>query len=159
MDWGGVIMNKFLSRDNKSRHKRYTTDAFEIATAFTNQAAVQCVAIQPNNLNELPQQEIDFLKNLPTTWEETRFIDGYPGKYVVMARRHGDKWYVAGLNATKEPMQLTIDTKELGLTQQLTDQVDKKTKEVKNAEILPLKPNKKGLVKFTMQPNGGIVMF
>jgi hypothetical protein len=159
MDWGGVIMNKFLSRDNKSRHKRYTTDAFEIATAFTNQAAVQCVAIQPNNLNELPQQEIDFLKQLPTTWEETRFIDGYPGKYVVMARRHGDKWYVAGLNATKEPMQLTIDTKELGLTQQLTDQVDKKTKEVKNAEILPLKPNKKGLVKFTMQPNGGIVMF
>ena len=159
MDWGGVIMNKFLSRDNKSRHKRYTTDAFEIATAFTNQAAVQCVAIQPNNLNELPQQEIDFLKQLPTTWEETRFIDGYPGKYVVMARRHGDKWYVAGLNATKEPMQLTIDTKELGLTQQLTDQVDKKTKEVKNAEILPLKPNKKGLIKFTMQPNGGIVMF
>jgi hypothetical protein len=50
MDWGGVIMNKYMSRDNKSRHQRQTTDAFEMATAFTNQAAIQCVATQPNNL-------------------------------------------------------------------------------------------------------------
>jgi hypothetical protein len=159
MDWGGVIMNKYLSRDNKSRHMRQTTDAFEIATAFTNQASVQCVAIQPNNLSELPKHEIDFLKNLPTTWDETRFIDGYPGKYVVMARRHGDKWYVAGLNATKEPLQLSLDTKEFGLSQQLIDHVEKKSKAITNVDILPLKPNKKGQVKFTMQPNGGIVLF
>jgi hypothetical protein len=55
--------------------------------------------MQPNNLTELPQAELDFLKELPTTWDETRFIDGYPGKYVVLARRHGEQWYIAGLNA------------------------------------------------------------
>lgn len=90
MDWGGTIMNKYLSRDNKSRHRRYTTDVFEMASAIMNQAAIQCIAIYPNNLSELPQHEIDFLKSVPTTWDETKFIAGYPGKYAVVARRHGD---------------------------------------------------------------------
>lgn len=44
-----------------------------------NQAAIQCIAIYPNNLSELPQHEIDFLKSVPTTWDETKFIAGYPG--------------------------------------------------------------------------------
>ena len=65
------------------------------------QTSVQCVAMQPNNLKELPEVEINFLKELPTTWEETVFIDGYPGKYVVLARRNGNNWYIAGLNAEK----------------------------------------------------------
>ena len=131
MDWGGVIMNKYLSPDNKSRHTRKTTDMFEIATAFTNQTAVQCIAMQPNNLQELPADELDLLKQLPTTWDETRFIDGYPGKYVVLARRQGDKWYVAGLNATKEPMTLSLRLPMFGAgetVQVFTDQADKKTK-------------------------------
>lgn len=158
MDWGGVIMNRFLSRDNKSRHARQTTDVFEIATAFTNQAAIQCVAIQPNNLDELPAAEIDFLKQLPTTWDETRLIDGYPGKYVVMARRHGDKWYVAGLNGTKEPLKLALDLTAFNVKQQLIDTVDKKTKAMSVA-ITDQKADKKGITKIELLPNGGIVLF
>jgi hypothetical protein len=158
MDWGGVIMNRFLSRDNKSRHARQTTDVFEIATAFTNQAAIQCVAIQPNNLDELPIAEIDFLKQLPTTWDETRLIDGYPGKYVVMARRHGDKWYVAGLNGTKEPLKLALDLTAFNVKQQLIDTVDKKTKAMSVA-ITDQKADKKGITKIELLPNGGIVLF
>ena len=97
-DWGGVMMNHHMSRDNKSRHQRYTSDVFEMASAIVIQTSVNCVAIYPNNLEELPQHELDFLKEIPTTWEETQFIEGYPTKYVVLARRTGDKWYVAGLN-------------------------------------------------------------
>ncbi len=158
MDWGGVIMNKYLSKDNKSRHARQTTDVFEIATAFTNQTAIQCVAMQPNNLEELPQTELDFLKVLPTTWDETRFLDGYPGKYVVLARRHGDQWYVAGLNALKEPLTLTLDLSDFHLSTLLTDAVNKKTKEVSFSKA-PLKTDKRGQTKITIQPNGGIVMY
>ena len=158
MDWGGVIMNKYLSPDNKSRHTRKTTDLFEIATAFTNQTAVQCIAMQPNNLDELPQVELDFLKGIPTTWDETRFIDGYPGKYVVLARRHGTQWYVAGLNAQKEPLSLTLDLSQFNVKTQFTDQTDKR-KNVVGVQMLPLKADKKGFSKITMQPNGGIVLF
>ena len=157
MDWGGVIMNKYMSKDNKTRHTRKTTDAFEIASAFTNQTAIQCIAMQPNNLQELPQAELDFLKAIPTTWDETRYVDGYPGKFVVLARRHGDQWYVAGLNALKEPLTLTLDLDDFDVTRQFCDQVDKKGA-VTGIAISPLKL-KKGKAKVTMQPNGGFVAY
>ncbi len=153
MDWGGVIMNKYLSRDNKSRHARQTTDGFEIATAFTNQAAIQCVAMQPNNLNDLPEIELDFLMRLPTTWDETRFIEGYPGKYVVLARRHGTQWYVAALNALKEPLQLTLDLNGYNLKQIVQDN------KMGSVDVEELKTNKKGMAKITIGPNGGTVLF
>ena len=108
MDWGGIIMNKYLSRDNKSRHRRATSDMFEIATAITNQSEVNCIAMQPNNLSELPAIELELLREMPTQWDETRFIDGYPGRYVVMARRHADRWYIAALNGTGEPLSLDL---------------------------------------------------
>ncbi len=157
MDWGGVIMNKYMSKDNKTRHTRKTTDAFEIASAFTNQTAIQCIAMQPNNLQELPQAELDFLKAIPTTWDETRYVDGYPGKYVVLARRHGDQWYVAGLNALKESLTLTLDLDDFDVTRQFNDQVDKKGTGTGIA-ISTLKL-KKGKAKITMQPNGGFVAY
>ena len=158
MDWGGVIMNKYLSPDNKSRHTRKTTDVFEIATAFTNQTAVQCIAMQPNNLQELPQVELDFLKQIPTTWDETRFIDGYPGRYVVLARRHGTQWYVAGLNGTRQPMTLSLDLSGLNIKTILVDQADRKG-QVTGVQSQPLKVDKKGKAKVTLQPNGGMLLY
>ena len=158
MDWGGVIMNKYLSKDNKSRHSRKTTDVFEIATAFTNQTAIQCVAIQPNNLQDLPQVELDFLKTLPTTWDETRFIDGYPGKFVILARRHANQWYIAALNAQKEPLNLSLNIKDYNVKSILMDTTDKKGI-ITDVTTQPVKADKKGNVKLTIQPNGGAVLF
>ena len=156
MDWGGIIMNKYLSRDNKSRHPRHTTDIFEMASGLIMQTSVQCVAMQPNNLQELPQFEMDFLRSLPTTWDETRYIDGYPGKYVVLARRHGNNWYVAGLSAEKQPLPLTLDLPMFAPGQTLQYYVDdKKTGE---PTLTTLKVDKKGKAKVLLQPNGGLIL-
>ena len=156
MDWGGIIMNKYMSTDNKSRHRRHTTDIFELASGIIMQTSVQCVAMQPNNLQELPQFEMDFLRQLPTTWEETRFIDGYPGKYVVLARKATNgQWYIAGLNAQSTPLTLSIDLFGFGdkLSKVLID--NKKGQPQKTA----LKRDKSGKTKITLQPNGGAVIF
>ena len=156
MDWGGIIMNKFMSTDNKSRHPRHTTDIFELASGITMQTSVQCVAMQPNNLDELPQFEMDYLRQLPTTWDETRFIDGYPGKYVVLARKATNgNWYIAGLNAQKEPLTLSINLSDFGsnLSKVL---IDNKKGEPQQTV---LKKDKKGTVKVTIQPNGGLVIY
>ena len=153
MDWGGVIMNKYMSRDNKSRHSRKTTDIFEMASGITNQTSIQCVAMYPNNLDELPQFELDFLRQLPTTWDETCFIDGYPGKYVVLARRHGDCWYVAGLNAQKEPLKLSLLLPMFAgktVTYYVDDPQGQPT-------MTTLKVDKQGRAKVIIQPNGGII--
>jgi hypothetical protein len=154
MDWGGTIMNKYLSRDNKSRHRRYTTDIFEMAAAITINTRIQCIAMQPNNLDELPQFELDFLKQVPTDWEDTRLLDGYPGRYVVLARQHDGDWYVAGLNAEPQPKTLTLTMQEwAGKT------VDYYVDDPKKGpQLQQLKFDKKGNAKVTIQPMGGIIL-
>ncbi len=154
MDWGGTIMNKYLSRDNKSRHKRYTTDIFEMAAAITTQTRVQCIAMQPNNLDELPQFELDFLKEVPTVWHETRFLDGYPGKYVLLARRHEGNWYVAGLNAEPQPKTLTVEMPKWA-GQAVSYYVDDSKL---GPQLRQLKFDKKGKAKVTILPNGGVIL-
>ena len=154
MDWGGIIMNRYMSRDNASRHTRKTTDIFEMASGITMQTSIQCVAMQPNNLNELPQFELDFLRQLPTTWDETRFIDGYPGKYVVLARRHGNDWYVAGLNAESAVKKLTLQLPMLA-GQTVSYYRDNKKGE---PQLTTLKIDKKGTAKIEMQSNGGMII-
>ena len=159
MDWGGTIMNRYMSRDNKSRHRRYTSDVFEMAAAIVNQASIQCIAMYPNNLSELPQHEIDFLKSVPTTWDETRFVDGYPGKYAVVARRHGDKWYVAALNGTNKPLSLNLSLPMLA-GKQVTyhyETADKKSLWPKS-NVKTTKVGKDGKLKIVMQPMGGNIV-
>ncbi|MBM6992115.1 MAG: glycoside hydrolase family 97 catalytic domain-containing protein [Prevotella sp.] len=159
-DWGGVIMNRMMSKDNKGRHQRYTSDVFEMATAITNQCSVNCVEVTPNVVDGLPQFEQDFLKQIPTTWDETRFIAGYPTKYVVLARRTGDKWLVGGLNGTNQPMTLTLSLPMMaGKT--VKYYVDKKAKKGQlwpDSELRQLKIGKDGKVKVTLQPMGGMIL-
>ena len=155
MDWGGVIMNRKLSRDNKSRHSRKTTDVFEMASGLIMQTSVQCIAMQPNNLDELPQVEMDFLKDIPTTWEETVFIDGYPGKFVVLARKSGDKWYIAGLNAEKEDKELKLELPMLEGVSKVNYYTDNSDG---YAVLSELKVDSSGTVKVKMKSNGGFIL-
>lgn len=159
MDWGGTIMNRHMSRDNKSRHQRYTSDVFEMAAAIVNQSSVQCIALQPNNLEDLPQMELDFLRRVPANWDETRFVDGYPGRYVVMARRHGDKWYVAGLNSTGKAMTLKLSLPMLA-GREVNCYTDKKAAkgQLPDAQLKRLKVGRDGSLKVTVQPSGGLII-
>ena len=99
MEFGGCFMNERLSKDNKGGTIRRTTDIFQIATCVLFQNPIQNFALAPNNLEDAPEVCLDFLREVPTTWDETRFIDGYPGEHVALARRKGDTWYVAAINA------------------------------------------------------------
>ena len=108
MDFGGSALNKRYSADNKRGNYRRTSDVYALATAVLFQSSVQHFALAPNNLEDAPAWAIDFMKRVPTLWDEVRYIDGYPGKYAIMARRAGDKWYVAGINAQKEPLKVKV---------------------------------------------------
>lgn len=159
-DWGGVMMNRYMSRDNKSRHPRYTSDVFEMASGIVLQTSVNCVAMYPNNLTELPQFELDFLKTLPTAWDEVRFIDGYPTRYVVLARRTGDKWYVAGLNgeAGARTLRLSLPMFAGKTVKYYTDNARRKGELVPSSVLKTLKVGRDGEAKVTMQGMGGIII-
>ena len=160
VDWGGVMMNRYMSRDNHSRHPRYTSDVFEMASAIVLQTSVNCVAMYPNNLTELPQFELDFLRQLPTTWDEVQFLDGYPTRYVVLARRTGNSWYVAGLNGTQEPLTLRLSLPMFAgkTVKYYTDNVRKKEEVVPSSALKTLKVGKNGEAKVTLQPMGGLIV-
>lgn len=110
MDFGGSALNKFYNAQNTPNRgsKRVTSDVYALATAVLFQSGVQHFALAPNNLTDASEWAINFMKEVPTLWDEVRFIDGYPGKYVVLARRHGEKWYIAGVNAQKETLKQKV---------------------------------------------------
>ena len=155
MDFGGSTLNKFYNANNKSGSQRKTSDVFALATAIMFQSPVQHFALAPNNLDDAPSWAIDFMKKVPTTWDDVKFIDGYPGKYCIMARRTGDKWYVVGINAQDTPVKLKLSLPMFPTGSQLsvysdTDKLEGSLKTVK----LP----KKQQLQISIPCNGGLVI-
>lgn len=154
MEFGGVFLNKCLNRSNDGGTIRHTTDIFQLATAVLFQNPIQNFALAPNNLTDAPQICLDFMKQVPTTWDETRFIDGYPGRYIVLARRHGNTWYIAAANATAEPLKLKLDLPMLAGQEVSLYSDDKKMQ----PQLKLQKIKTDGSLQLTVQPQGGAVI-
>ncbi len=155
MDFGPVLLNKCHNRNNNGGTIRKTTETFQLATAILFQTPVQNFAIAPNNLTEYPSFVIDFMKSIPTTWDETVFIDGYPGQYVVLARRSGDKWYVAGINAGKEEKKIKVKLPMLSGEKVAIYSDNKKDRTPQFGEV---NVNKNSEITLTIQPEGGVII-
>lgn len=161
MDWGGSALNKRYSTGNDRGTYRRTSDVYALATAVLFQSSVQHFALAPNNLEDAPAWAIDFMKQVPTNWDEVRFIDGYPGKYAIIARRAGDTWYIAGINAEKEPVKKTISLPMFVKDTQLTVYADdaKYTNDPNVVgSVKTVKQNKKQQMNIVIPENGGIVI-
>ena len=155
MEYGGCFMNRRMSRDNKRGNTRKTTDAFQLATTVLFQNPIQNFALTPNNLDDAPAICMDYLRQVPTTWDETQFIDGYPGKSVVMARRHGEKWYVAGVTASKTARTFELSLPMFSKGDVVTVYSDGKDREPEMKQVKISNPKK---VKITAQGDGGFVI-
>lgn len=153
MEFGGCFLNKRLNRNNDGGTTRRTTDVFQLATTVLFQNPVHNFALAPNNLKDVPAVCMDFMKRVPTTWDETRFVDGYPGKYVVLARRQGDTWYLAAVNAGKEPLKLKLDLEMFAGKTVALYKDDKKGE----PELTSLKVKENGKVQLEIRPQGGIL--
>lgn len=167
MEFGGCFMNRHINKGNKGGNTRRTTDVHELATCVLFQNPIQNFAITPENLGDdgtqkidynaegapAPKVSMDFLKEVPTTWDETVFIDGYPGKYVVVARRHGNQWYIAGNNATGADLKLKLNLSMLAKGDAATLYSDNlKNREPQKSAIKISNP---AAVTVTMAKNGG----
>jgi hypothetical protein len=153
MEFGGVFLNKYLNKGNTQGQKRLTTDVFQIATATLFQSPMQMFALTPNNLTDSKDILIDYMKDVPTTWDETVYIDGFPGKYAVIARRNGQNWYISGVNALTDPIKLKLQLPMVaGKSGSLYYDNDQSEAQFANKKV-----NSDGSIEVTMQPNGGFV--
>ena len=154
MEFGGCFFNRRLNKGNNGGTTRRTTDVFQLATAVLFQNPVQNFALTPNNLTDVSPVCIDFMKEVPTEWDESRFVDGYPGKYVVLARRHGDSWYLAAVNATKEPLKLKLDLPMFAGKSVSFYSDDKQLQ----PQLRQYNVKSDGKFQLTIQPQGGVVL-
>ncbi len=133
--------------------KRVTENSFELAESVLMISGIQHFAEIPEGMATVPDYVKDFLRELPREWDDVKFIDGYPGKFAVLARKAGDAWYVAGINAEKESKTLTLDLHFVG---------DKKGYVIASGEtersFVQQEINSKTPQTITLRPNAGFVM-
>ena len=156
MEYGGTVLQKRLHKEPNKGNTRRTSDVFELGTAIAFQSSGQNFALTPRNLTEQPQFEIDFMRQVPTQWDETCFIDGYPGKYIILARRSGQQWYVCVLNGQPESLDVDVTIPMLA-NQQLTFLSDGPDGNSPSAKQITL--DKKGTLKTIVAPRCGIVLY
>lgn len=143
--------------------ERRTSNGFELALPVLYTSGIQHLVTTPEQMKEVPEFVRDYLRRLPVQWEETRFVAGFPGKYVVLARRAGDRWYVAGISAESEPTTLDLDLSfipsagsagvlpaDLGPGRLLTDGDGPRDVQVREVQA--------GRQKFTLGPSRGFVI-
>jgi hypothetical protein len=136
------------------RYPHLTSYGFEIALPVIIESGITHYADAPKEYSKLPEFAIAMLKEIPVLWDEIRFLDGYPGKYAVLARRSGEKWYVAGINGQNQEQSVKIDISSIagnGKLNIITDGNEKRSL-VENELI-----SENGIIELKMMPLGGFV--
>ena len=134
-----------------SQHPHITSNAHELALTVLYESTLQHLADKPESYYAQPQQVQDFFGQLPTVWDETRFVSGYPGESAVLARRSGNTWYVAGINGSDEPKTLNLDLSFIsGSRISIFADSANKSWDIRTAEVLP--------TEMECQPRGGFVL-
>lgn len=132
---------------------RRTSAAFELALSVIFLSGIQHFVETPEGTKHLPDYVKSFLHDLPVSWDETKFISGYPGKSIVLARRSGANWFVAGLNADKKPLELDLDLSFAGNASNASAILDGS-----DGSSFALRSVKPSDANFTLPPNGGFVL-
>jgi hypothetical protein len=142
-----------LYKIETSKVQRKTTSAFELATSIVFLSGVQHYAESPQGMMHVPDYVQQFLRQLPNRWNDVKFIDGYPGKYAVIARKAGNRWYIAGINgeANERTIELNLSSFKKQKALLIKDGTEPLTFAKEN-----INPNSKKQI--IVKPNGGFVV-
>ncbi len=91
-----------------SQYPHLTSYGHELALSVIFESGIQHMADRPEGYRELPDAAKTFLKEVPNAWDDTKLLDGYPGRDVVIARRKGTAWYIGGISAEQREITKTI---------------------------------------------------
>ncbi len=135
----------------------WNTRAAELSKFVIYESPLTVVCDHPDHI--LNQPGSDFLKIVPTTWDDIRFLAGYPGEFVSIAKKTGSDWFVGVMNNSKEK-EVTIKLDFIKAGEHVIDiWADAKdaNKEPKNLKISSQKVKAGDLLKIKLANNGGWV--
>jgi alpha-glucosidase len=143
--------------DRINRIERRTTSAFELALPILFTSGIQHYAEIPDGMAKAPDYVRDFLKRVPAVWDDVKFIAGSPGDYVVLARKSGRRWFVAGINGEPTNRAVALDLSRLRArgTATLIGDGDGGNLSFRR-ETLKIAPNQP--IDLLLPPHGGFVM-
>jgi len=127
----------------------------QLALSVVFESGVQNFADKAESYRSLPEKPLNFLKKVPTAWDETRFVAGYPGDYVVMARRSGKTWYLAGISGKAESRTISIQLPFLKSASQLECIVD--GADINSFGYQTVRKDAQNNFTIQLQGNGGFV--
>lgn len=155
LDFGPLVLNRTFHKEAGKGNQRRTTDAFQLATTVLYQSPLQHFGLTPNNLTEQPAFVLDFLRQVPAIWDETRYLAGYPGRDVALARRHGDRWYLAATNGETQAKELALSVPFLaGRTLTLIHDAPGQKAATRSVTV-----GADGRLTLALDGNGGAVLF
>lgn len=151
MDFTPVCFGEIIGK------KRRTSNGFEIALTVILQSGVQHFVEIPESMTRQPDYVKTYMQSLPRSWDDVKLIAGFPGKYVVIARRSGNKWYLAGINSQPENQKLSVDLSALNLkaVENATMITDGDTNRSFVQQSLTITNNK---LEVEIKPNGGFTV-
>lgn len=133
--------------------KRVTENSFELAESVLMISGIQHFAEIPEGMATAPEYVKNFLRELPREWSDVKFIDGYPGKFAVIARKSGDAWYIAGINAEVENKTFSVDLSFAGDRKGVLIASGESERDFSQKEI-----DNKSAHTITLRPSAGFVM-
>lgn len=142
-----------------SQYPHITSYGHELALSVLFESPLQHLADRPEGYYELPNEAKTFLKEVPTVWDDTKLIDGYPGQEVTMARKKGANWYIGGISAS-ERKEVTKKIKLEFLTEGINYQAVLITdgKHDKAFDSQTMVVNKKSTIEVKLLRRGGFAV-
>ncbi len=134
---------------------RKTTPSFELALSVLFLSGIQHYAQSPEGMTKVSEDVKNFLKTLPDYWDDVKFLEGYPGKFVVIARRSGDRWYIAGINGEITEKKVDLDLAEFNKNKAAIFTEGTNGELFSKTELSVLKEKNYSL---TLKGNGGFVV-
>jgi hypothetical protein len=143
---------------SNSQHPHTTTYAHELALPVVFESALLHWADSPQSYLKQPQDIRDFMSSLPTVWDDTRLLSGYPSNYIVIARRKGQQWYVGALNGTDEARDITVDCSFLSKGSFRCLSIQDGERGGSNWNISEMNIDRDSKLQFRCRPRGGFVL-
>jgi len=151
MDFTPVCLDRISNRIN-----RRTTSPFELALSVLFTSGIQHYPEIPEGMARMPDYVKEYMKQVPAIWDDTKFIDGYPGAFAVLARKGGGRWYVAGINGQTTEKRLILDLSPLQGVARGTLITDGERNVLFQQRSVTLPADRK--LEITIKPAGGFVV-
>jgi hypothetical protein len=154
MDFTPVVMDRI------NKIERRSSSAFELALSVVFTSGIQHYAEIPDGMAKVPEYVREFLRQVPAVWDDVKLLDGFPGKFVVLARKGESRWYVAGINADAGEKTLSLDVSalKLGRTAKGTLITDGAAGGNLSFEQRQIAVKRGERLDLTLKPNGGFVL-